>query len=348
MDVGAVNPQAYSLPEVRTEMPANAAAQTGSAAAADPSADLQAGAMPSDFERLVDSFCAGNSGGAGCPGGIGGSQPPPNYGGGWGCQPSAGQMAKEGWEAMKNAKSAEEQCYIGVQVAENILYGSGASKTEAAIMEATLGAYRNLGDINSAVKMLYVTLGAIAGGTQGPIGAVLGRVGHSALSNAANSEDKCRIGSAFCAQIGRKSGDSTEQKLIGASLSAYQVMGSAGSASSLLDRVMQNMNPWGYGPFEVVMAQTAVGFMDNSTSAKDKCRVGYTFTRSIKDNSSSASEKNFAQMALDEYGKATDAPTAAGILKKYLVKFTTAPTFPPPWPPYKDPRQNAGGDAAKK
>ncbi|MGV8122049.1 MAG: hypothetical protein AB2L14_19995 [Candidatus Xenobiia bacterium LiM19] len=342
MTVGPINQQAFNLPEVKTDIPSNAQLPPASTGSADASSEPQigAGAVPADFEKLVDSFCAGG------PGNIGGSEPPPTYENHWGCPQSPGQMAKEGWAAMKNAKSAEEQCYIGVQVAENILYANGASGTESAIAEATLGAYGNLKNINSAVKLLFVSLGAIAGGVQGPIGVALGRVGHDALVNATDSEEKCRVASAFCVEIARKSGDSTEQKLVGAALSAYSVMGSAGSASSLLDRVMQAMTPWSYAPFEVVMAKTAVGFIDNSLSAKDKCRVGYTFTRSIKDNSSSSSEKEFAQMALDEYAKAKDAPTAAIILRKYLAKFTEPPTFPPPWPPFKDPRANAGGGAA--
>lgn len=341
MTVGPINPKAFNLSEVKTDIPSNAQLPpvlTGSTDASSESR-ISAGALHSDFEKPVDSFCGGG------PGNIGGSEPRPTYENHWCCPQTPGQIAREGWAAMKNAKSAEEQCYIGVQVAENILYANGASDTESAIAEATLGAYGNLKNINSAVKLLFVSLGAIAGGVQGPIGAVLGRVGHDALANAADAEEKCRVGTAFCTEIARKSGDSTEQKLVGAALSAYSVLGSAGSASSLLDRVMQAMTPWSYAPFEVVMAKTAVGFMDNSLSAKDKCRVGYTFTRSIKDNSSSSSEKEFAQIALDEYAKAKDAPTAAVILRKYLSKFTEPPTFPPPWPPFKDLHANAGGGA---
>ncbi len=333
MTVGPINPQAFNLPEVKTDIPVKPEASSDAPAGA--------GKIPADFEQLVDSFCAGG------PGNIGGSDPPPTYGNNWHCPQTPGQMAKEGWEAMKNAKSAEEQCYIGVQVAENILYATGASGTEAAISESALNAYRTLGNITSAVNLLFISLGAIAGGVHGPIGAVLGKVGHDALANATNAEDKCRVGSAFCVEIGRKSSDNTEKKLMGAALSAYSVLGSAGSAASLLDQVMQAMSPWSYAPFEVVMGKTAVGFMDSSLSSKDKCRVGYTFTRSIKENSTSPSEQNFAQLALEEYAKATDAPSAATVLRNYLVKFTQPPTFPPPWPPFKDPRANAaGGDAA--
>ncbi len=283
---------------------------------------IDGGKMPAPAEPVIDSFCAGGPG-------YGGDVPPP-FEHNWNCSLTPNLIAREGRAAMQNAKDAAEQCYIGEETAKRILFSAGASSTERAIAESTLKAYPSLRNIESAVKLLAVTLGAIAGGVQGPIGVVLGRVGHDALANAVSPQDKCGIGTTFCVQIAQKSGDPMEQKLAGAALDAYPHMGTAVTASHLLDRIMQSMSPWGYGPFEPVMGRTAVDIIDRSMLIKDKCAVGYSFTQSIRDNTSSSSEKKFAQMALDEFAKSPDAATGAAVLRKYLCRFTASPAVPPP------------------
>ncbi|MHC9539220.1 MAG: hypothetical protein AB9903_06840 [Vulcanimicrobiota bacterium] len=328
MTFGPLNLPSFNLSEIKTDMPAFAEALPASSGGDDVATACSADGeeMPPSAEQLTDSFCAAG------PGSAGDSAAHPSVNHSWHCSTTSRMIAREGRAAMQNAKNAAEQCYIGENSARKIFRASGEQSIEHAIAESALKAYHSLRNIESAVKLLAVTLGAIAGGVQGPIGLVLGRVGHDALANAVNPDDKCGIGTTFCIEIAQKSGDPTEQKIAEAAINAYPHMGTSATASYMLDHIMQSMSPWGYGPFEAVMGKTAVDIIDRSRLVKDKCAVGYSFTQSIRDNTTSSSEKNLAQTALDDFAKSPDAAAGAAVLRKYLYRFTASPPVPPPPP----------------
>jgi len=321
MSFGPLNLPSFNLSEIRTDLASpgeRLPAPTEDSAV--PPVILPDGAEESaPADQAVDMFCSA--------GHCNPAPPSPNYP--LSCSNTARMIASEGRAAMQNAKNAAEQCYIGEDAAGRIHRSSSKSSLENAIAEATLKSYPSLKNIESAVKLLAVSLGAIAGGVQGPVGFVLGRVGHDAFANAVTPDDRCVIGTSFCLQIANRSGDSTERKLAEAALGAYPHMGTSGSASFMLDRIMQSMSPWGYGPFEPVMGKTAVDIMDRSMLVKDRCAVGYSFTKTIMDNTASSSEKQMAQAALNDFAKSPDAASGAAVLRKYLVKFTSAPPVPP-------------------
>jgi len=326
MTFGPLNLPSFNLSEIKTDMPVFAEALPASSGDDDivTACSADVGDMPVSAVDLTDSYCAAEQAKDGSSKG----HPSSNYT--RRCSNTSRMIAREGRAAMQNAKNAAEQCYIGESAARRILRTSGEQSLEHAIAESTLKAYRNLRNIESAVKLLAVTLGSIAGGVQGPIGLVLGRVGHDALANAVNPDDKCGIGTTFCLEIAQKSSDPIEQKLTEAAINAYPHMGTSATASYMLDHIMQSMSPWGYAPFEVMMGKTAVDVIDRSRLVKDKCAIGYSFTQSIRDNTNSASEKTLAQKALDDFAKSQDAAAGAAVLRRYLYRFTASPPVPPP------------------
>jgi hypothetical protein len=249
---------------------------------------------------------------------------------------STQQMALNGWEAMRMAPSAQDQCRIGLSTARSILDYS-SNQTEKIVAFTALSAYDRLGSIPSSVNLLYITLQALAVGVSGPIGAVLASVGENALVHADGARDQCQLGTTFATSIKRYSGNETEQALIGTALQAYSSLGSVSSGASLMDHILLSIKPWGYGPIDATVGKAGLECMDAVTNPLDQCRVGTSFTKTVAATTISASEKELAQKALDEYAQQPDTPAGAAVIHTYLNKFAGVtppdPSPPPPLPP---------------
>ncbi|MDQ7825896.1 MAG: hypothetical protein RDV48_24045 [Candidatus Eremiobacteraeota bacterium] len=238
------------------------------------------------------------------------------------------QLAREGWHAMAGASSAYEQCSIGRSYTERIYYAA-MSPAEKALAGTALSASYALENPLSTVDLFYLSFGAISAGLQGPAAAVLARTGRDALMKARGPRDQCHMGLAFCDAVKKNTADSAGAALINTAFEAYGSLEHAGSAASLLERALSAFTPWGIGgPVEAVLGKTGCEAMGGAKHNRDRCKIGYVFTRSIRDTTVHEGEKAAAQAALDAYGLAPDASSAAEALQQYLQKFAGLPPFP--------------------